>query len=190
VFTQLSQGVERLLKVTFLLSEESAGRAVDPKFGAGAGGHAIGDMNTRVLSALAAASESAVPYVRELLADTMNDPYWQYVLTALDSWAATSGRYGDLDALRGKESRRDPAWAPWEEAERRAIAEGGGWGNMSDVLTASRLRVLCSVMRWWHTLYRCWQHGLVGADGKTFASDVSPQNLHLNGELVELVARR
>jgi hypothetical protein len=61
---------------------------------------------------------------------------------------------------------------------------------MSDVLTASRLRVLCSVMRWWHTLYRCWQHGLVGADGKTFASDVSPQNLHLNGELVELVARR
>lgn len=190
-FTQLSQGVERLLKVTYLLSEESAGRAVDPKFGAGAGGHAITDLNTRVLSTLAAASESAVPYLRELLADTMNDPYWKDVLIALDAWAATSGRYGDLDALRGKESRVDPAWAPWEEAERRAIAEGGWWGNLSDdALAASRLLVLRSVMRWWHTLYRCWQHGLVGADGKAFASGVSPQNLHLNSELAELVARR
>ena len=191
VFTQLSQGVERLLKVTYLLSEESAGRAVDPKFGAGAGGHAISALNTRVLSTLAAASESAAPYLRELLADTMNDPFWRDVVTALDAWAATSGRYGDLDALRGKASQVDPAWAPWEEAEHRAMAEGEGWGNLSEeALTASRLLVLHSVMRWWHTLYRCWQHGLVGADGKTFASDVSPQNLHLDAVLAGLVARR
>jgi hypothetical protein len=191
VFTQLSQGVERLLKVTYLLSEESAGRAVDPKFGAGAGGHAISVLNTRVLSTLAAASESAAPYLRELLADTMNDPFWRDVVTALDAWAATSGRYGDLDALRGKASQVDPAWAPWEEAEHRAIAEGEGWGNLSEeALIASRLLVLHSVMRWWHTLYRCWQHGLVGADGRTFASDVSPQNLHLDAALAGLVARR
>lgn len=125
VFTQLSQGVERLLKLTYLLSEDTAGRAVDPKFGAGAGGHAISELNTRVFSALAATSASSAPYLRELLADTMNDPYWQDVLAALDAWAETSGRYGDLDALRGKLSQVDPAWAPWEEAERRAIAEVG-----------------------------------------------------------------
>lgn len=56
----------------------------------------------------------------------MNDLYWQDVLAASDAWAATSGRYGDLDALRGKESQVDSGWAPWEEAERRAIAEVRG----------------------------------------------------------------
>ncbi|MBT1665789.1 hypothetical protein [Curtobacterium flaccumfaciens] len=191
VFTQLSQGVERVLKVTYLLGEENSGRQVDPKFGAGPGGHAISELDGRVFASLAAASKSAVPYLRELVAETLDDSYWRDVLAALDAWAATSGRYRDLDALRGKTAQVDPAWVPWEEAERRAITEGGGWTTLSEeTLKASRLRVVQSVMRWWHTLYRCWQHGLVGADGRTFASELSPQNLHLDTTVAGLVAGR
>jgi len=191
VFTQLSQGVERVLKVTYLLGEESAGHQVDPKFGAGPVGHAISELNARVFSFLVPASQSAVPYIRGLVSETLDDPYWRDVLVALDAWAATSGRYRDLDALRGKPAQGDPAWARWEEAERRAISEVGGWGELSEeVLKDSRLRVLRSIMSWWHTLYRCWQHGLVGADGRSFSSGLSPQNLHLDLSVMSLISGR
>lgn len=191
VFTQLSQGVERVLKVTYLLVEESAGRQPDPKFGAGPGGHAVSELNSRVFSSLVTASQTAVPYLRELVAETMEDVYWRDVLAALDTWAAAPGRYRDLDALRGKTPKTDPAWASWEEAERRAVEESGGWATLSDGrLKASRLRVLQSVMCWWHMLYRCWQHGLVGAEGRRFSSELSPQNLHLDAAVAALVSGR
>jgi hypothetical protein len=191
VFTQLSQGVERVLKVTYLLGEESAGRQVDPKFGAGPGGHAISELDARVFSFIEPASRSAVPYLRGLVSETLDDPYWRDVLRALDAWAAASGRYRDLDALRGRPPQGDPAWAAWEEAERRAISEAGDWAELSEeALKASRLRVLRSVMSWWHTLYRCWQHGLVGADGRTFASELNPQNIHLDPSVAALITGR
>ncbi len=121
----------------------------------------------------------------------MEDVYWWHVLAALDTWSAAAGRYRDLDALRGKPATADPAWTSWEEAERRAVEESGGWAALSgERLKASRLRVLQSVMCWWHTLYRCWQHGLLGADGKTFSSTLSPQNLHLDAAVANLVSGR
>jgi hypothetical protein len=93
------------------------------------------------------ASQSAVPYIRELVSETNDDPNWRDVLAALDAWAAASGRYRDLDALRGKPAQGDPAWAKWEEAERRAISEIGGWAELSDeVLTHDRLAQLVPVV--------------------------------------------
>lgn len=191
VFTQLSQGVERVLKVTFWLNEESRRRAVDPKFGSGAGGHALSELNAKVFDVLLAEARRKAPYVEGLVNETLADSYWPDLLRALDGWAATSGRYRDLDALRGKEAKGDPPWAAWEEAEHRAVTECGGWANLTEeTLIASRRRMILSIMRWWHTIYRSWQHGLVGAQGKMFSSELDPRNLHLDQSIANLVARR
>jgi hypothetical protein len=190
-FTQLSQGVERVLKLTFWLNEERRGRDVDPKFGSGAAGHALGELNAKVFHIYLAESQTAAPYVTGLVAQALGDPYWGDILLALDRWSATSGRYRDLDALRGREAQGDPAWASWDEAEHRAITEGGGWANLTeDALVEGRQRMLLSVMRWWHTLFRGWQHGLVGDLGKQFSSELDPKNPHLDQSIANLIAGR
>lgn len=191
VFNQLSQGVERVLKVTFWLNEQSHGREVDPKFGSGAAGHALSELNAKVFDILLVESRRKTPYIEGLVNKAVTDSYWPDLLLALDRWAATSGRYRDLDALRGKEFHGDPAWASWDEAEHRAVAQAGGWANLTDeVLVASRQRMLLSIMRWWHTIYRSWQHGLVGDDGRRFASELDPKNIHLDQAIYNLVAGR
>ena len=190
-FTQLSQGVERVLKVTFWLYEQSHGRAVDPKFGSGSGGHALDELNAKVFDILISESQSRTPYIEGLVNEVVRDPYWPDLLLALDRWAATSGRYLDLDALRGKESHDDPPWASWDEAEHRAVTDAGGWGNpTTETFEASRQRMLLSIMRWWHTLYRSWQHGLVGDEGKMFSSELDPKNVHLDRGVFRLIAGR
>lgn len=187
-FNQLAQGVERVLKLSFGLNEQSQGRVVGAQFGSGGSGHGVITLHTRVMEILLAESSSAAPYVQGLLAETLADPYWADILTALDRWAATSGRYRDLDALRGRQVQGDPPWASWEEAEHRAVTELGGWGSLTDeVLARAREQMLLSIMRWWHTIYRSWQHGLLGAEGKVFASELSPQNRHLNPTIANLV---
>lgn len=190
-FNQLAQGVERVLKLCFGLSEQSHGRDVDAKFGSGGGGHALLTINSIVMETLLAESVSSTPYMRKLLSETLEDPYWNDTLRALDQWAATTGRYRDLDALRGKPVSGDPAWAPWEEAERRAITELGGWENLTnEVIALGRERVLFSIMCWWHTIYRSWQHGLVGDEGKIFSGELNPRNRHLNSSIATLVKGR
>jgi hypothetical protein len=191
VFTQLSQGVERVLKVTFWLNEQRYGREVDPKFGSGSGGHALRELNTKVFEVLQSESRRNTPYMEGLVNETVTDPYWPDLLLALDRWAAADGRYRDLDALRGKGSHGDPPWASWDEAEHRAVTEAGGWGNLNaETLIASRQRMLLSIMRWWHTVYRSWQHGLVGDDGETFSSGLDPKNIHLDEDIFNLVVGR
>jgi hypothetical protein len=190
-FTQLSQGVERLLKATFWVSETSHGRSVDSKFGTGASGHAIAELDQRVFGIYVSESQSATPYMKELIAEARSDPYWKDILLALDRWAATSGRYRDLDALRGRTHQGDPPWASWDAAEHRAITEAGGWGNLTAKhLIDSRRRLLLSFMRWWHVHYRAWQHGLVGAEGKQFSSEIRPTSLHLDPSVAALVDGR
>lgn len=190
-FTQLSQGVERVLKLTYWLNEENHGRQVDPKFGSGAAGHALGELNAKVFDIFVAESLTTTAYMRGLVDEALADPYWSDILLALDRWADTPGRYRDLDALRGRDAPGDPPWASWNEAEHRAITESGGWANLTDeVLVASRRRMLLSVMCWWHTLYRGWQHGLVGAQGVQFSSGLDPKNLHLDQSIAGLVAGR
>ncbi|QJU54798.1 hypothetical protein SCB71_17065 [Herbiconiux sp. KACC 21604] len=190
-FTPLSQGVERALKVTLWLNEENHGRQIDPKFGSGASGHALGELNAKVLDVYTAGSQTANAYMRGLVDEVVADPFWRDILLALDRWAATPGRYRDLDALRGRAAHDDPPWASWGEAEHRAITEVGGWAHLTDeVLATSRRRMLLSIMRWWHTLYRGWQHGLVGAQGVQFSSGLDPKNLHLDPSIAALVAGR
>lgn len=191
VFTQLSQGVERVLKVTYWLNEQDHGREVDPRFGSGPGGHALLELDRRVFAALQSESRERTPYVTGLLEEVTTDPYWPDLLLALDRWAATSGRYRDLDALRGKESQIDPPWASWDAAEHRAVTEAGGWGNLTDdTFAVSRQRMILSIMRWWHTLYRSWQNGLVGDQGRMFSSDLNPKNIHLDSALSNLIEAR
>jgi len=191
VFTQLSQGVERVLKVTFWLSEQSHGREVGSKFGSGSGGHALRELNTQVFGVLSAESLRRDSYVGGLVREINEDPYWPDLLLALDRWATTAGRYRDLDALRGKEADGDPPWVSWENAERRAVTHAGGWADLSaETLVASRTRMLLSIMRWWHTLYRSWQHGVVGQQGERFANALNPANEHLDSNITRLIAGR
>jgi hypothetical protein len=191
VFTQLSQGVERVLKVTFWLHEQSEGREVDSKFGSGSGGHALKELNSKVFDILVFESQLKTPYIARLVEEVVVDPYWPDLLLALDRWAATSGRYRDLDALRGKHLQGDPPWASWEEAEHRAVTAAGGWANPTDeTFAASRMRMLLSIMQWWHTLYRGWQHGLVGEDGIMFSSALDPKNIYLDDAVFKLIAGR
>lgn len=190
-FTQLAQGVERVLKLSFGLGEQRQGREVDAKFGSGGAGHALIALHAAVMKSLLDESASASPYVWGLLSEALADPYWNDALRALDHWAATSGRYRDLDALRGKGAQDDFSWVPWEEAERRAVGEVDGWGNLNDeVIAQSRERILLSIMCWWHAIYRSWQHGLVGDQGKSFSSGLDPRNRHLNPSIANLVNGR
>ncbi len=190
-FNQLSQGAERLLKATFWVYESSNGRSVDSRFGSGASGHAISDLDERVFDIYVSESKSLTPYVRELVAEARSDSYWRDIVLALDSWAATSGRYRDLDALRGRTHQGDPPWASWDAAEHRAITEAGGWGNLTEEhLIDSRKRLMLSFMRWWHVHYRAWQHGLVGAEGKQFSSEIRPASLHLDPSVAALIDGR
>lgn len=169
------------------MHEESQGREVDPMFGSGGGGHALNDLNAKVFEILVSEARQKTLYVGGLISEVSTDPYWSDILLALDGWAATSGRYRDLDALRGKQAQGDPPWAGWERAERRAVEENGGWVNLTDeTLVAARQRMLLSIMRWWHTIYRCWQHGLVGEDGKVFSSELKPRNHHLDSSIAAL----
>lgn len=190
-FTQLSQGVERLLKLTYWLHEDSHGRQVDPKFGSGAAGHALSELNTKVLDIYLAESRTANPYMEGLVKTVLADNYWADGLLALDRWSATSGRYRDLDALRGRESQDEPSWSSWEAAEHRAITEADGWGDLTgESFRIGRQRMILSVMHWWHTIFRGWQHGLVGPRGKQVASGIAPENTHLDQTIASLVAGR
>jgi len=190
-FNNLAQGVERILKLTFWLAEQRSGRAVSATFGAGGAGHALFALHSDVMALLSADSAEASSYMNGLLSETTNDSFWVDALRALDGWAATTGRYRDLDALRGKEAHGDPPWAAWEEAEYRAVSEADGWGKDTDVIRAEgRKQMLLSIMSWWHTIYRSWQNGLAGEDGESFSSGLNPRNLHLDRQIADLVQGR
>jgi hypothetical protein len=192
VFTSLAVGIERVLKLTIGEKARNEGGSFPTSWRGDRSGHDLETLYQEASVALETSAASAAPYLMGLLNQLDEDPYWPGILESLSMWAQASGRYADLDALAGKAGPSRHAWEPWESAEHQIFTDTNAWGRIDDdAIRRMRIRMAASVMIWWHTYYRAWQHGLISDRGKQFSSALAPNGVrHLNPALKALVVNR
>jgi len=186
----IASGVEKLGKLTLgMMRESDTGAFPNQKILRGFGhdiGAVVRSMECRVENRATTMGKS---YVLELKRSLDDDPYWPTMVEALDTAAsASAGRYVHESALGGSAPKSRSVQEIWQHLDSTAIAE---LGNLSDLAGAMnvealirvRVRILTSVVRWWHLVLRVWQHGLAGPMGMQFASEVSLQWSALPDEL-------
>ncbi|MGH2544704.1 MAG: hypothetical protein ACRDIB_18080 [Ardenticatenaceae bacterium] len=181
VLTCLAAGTERLLKLTvghmaLADGEEWPGDQIRQY------GHHIarlrGDVDALLVTHMRRATGSK--YIDSLLTDIAQDRYLDGIFYALDRWADKDGRYRNLDILAGKHADTESAQQLWEQVESTALADHPelltqlGGGDARSAATTLRRHVAFSLLRWWHSYYRAWQHGVCGAQGRQRAAALDP----------------
>jgi hypothetical protein len=189
VLTCLAAGTERLLKLTAghlaLADGEDWPGAKIRKYG-----HQLNRLRSDIDALLVARVQRAESpnYVRTLLADNAEDPYLGGIFNALDRWAAAAGRYWNLEALSGDTADTESAEELWERVESVALADHPallaqiGGANAREAAATLRRRLALSLLRWWHSYYRAWQHGVCGAQGRQRSSVLDPAACRAIGE--------
>ena len=182
----MASGVERILKLTYGASLLDAGQPFPDAHVLRRLGHDLVALDGLVQPDLAnRAAWAGKRYVARLLDDVAQDPYWPGLLVTLNAWAASSGRYRDLDRLAGTTPSSDPPWGKWESVERQCLADLGLMSQLAGehsraAITQARRRLAWSVLCWWNAIYRAWVHGLLGSERKSAGTALDPRG---NGSL-------
>jgi hypothetical protein len=200
VLTCLSAGSERLLKLTYGHLALAAGGDW-PGTKIRGFGHRLNDLRADVDRQLRIHVDRATHprYIRTLLAEDQADPYLDGIFAALDRWWAepTSGRYRDLQTLAAGEVSGVSAQALWETVTSNVFndhpvlrAQLGTPGSTEAVVTA-QTRLASSILRWWHTHYRAWSHGVCGFEGRQRSAELAPDRSRvIHAQAQALLARR
>ncbi len=177
---RLASGVERLGKLTLGLHTEAESGQFPSDSEMRGWRHTVDRIADEVTEAVADwANTNGNQYVEDLARAVEVDPYWSMILEALTTAAsAANGRYRAQGELGGAQPSTDPPSAAWEEAERTAITDLGRMADLCgpqsrEVLVQAREQLAHSVLQWWKLVYRAWQHGFCGEDGRRAAMGVS-----------------
>lgn len=184
-FQDMSGGVEKLAKITYgLWFEEEHGHY--PKDSeARRAGHKITELVEAVQTGIEErAAKAEKSYILGLCKALRDDPNWPMLVDVLNTAAdATKGRYRHTAIMGGKDLSDAPsAYQLWEAIEHDVITDLGLWGSIADIsssghgpsdaLVRVRGETLHSLLRWWHLVYRAWQHELVGSRSRQFSTEV------------------
>ena len=194
---RLASGVERLGKLTLGLRTEIKTGVFPPDREMKQLWHEVDHIANEVTKAVAEwANANGNQYVEDLARAVEIDPYWSEILEALTTAvSAANGRYRAQGELGGAQPSTDPPSAAWEEAERNAITDLGLMADLSgpqnrQIIVQAREQLAHSILRWWHMVFRAWQHGFCGEDGRRASTEVSRSNRWVStDELREWVKR-
>jgi len=199
-FQDMAGGVERLAKITNgLWFEEEHGRY--PKDSeAREAGHKIPELVAAVQAGIEdRATAAGKTYILGLCKALRDDPNWPMLVEVLNTAAdATTGRYRQTAIMGGKDLSGAPsAYQLWEAIEHDVITDLGLWGSIADIssfgqgpsdsLVRARGVTLHPLLRWWHLVYRAWQHGLAGSKSQRFSTEIGLEFEQLPDALKEFV---
>lgn len=184
MLTCLASGAERVMKLGCVMALEADGKDWGPddlrKFGHNLTTLRV-SMDGNVQTNLSRATHPI--YVNGLVQGTQDDPYLDLVFTAMDRWAAASGRYRDFNILGGDVPiNDDPAHQVWGEAEFRVATDLGLFEKLGDprdamaALGSIRQTLAGSILKWWFLQARVWSHGVLGENAKRWSGGLDPRN--------------
>ncbi|MFB7888735.1 hypothetical protein ACFCZ3_11905 [Cellulosimicrobium cellulans] len=187
VFTTLSIGVEKFLKIAIGLLRIAEGKPWPTKsVMRNDYGHGIVEMFPLVWEPLEKwADESGKDYVLGLLHGVSTDATLAGLFSALDAYGR-SGRFYHLDTLAAAPQQIVRPEDTWSEAENklveadpelremRARGHSGSPEDFELFLRALRARLADSIVDWWFALTRAGENGGLGSVGKQFGSGASP----------------
>jgi hypothetical protein len=126
-------------------------------------------------------------FIRCLMTEVETDPYWLPLMNVLQEWADSHGRYRDFSILGGSIPATAAPVELWREISSRVardldlIADIGGPDYMAAPFKINE-RLCLSILLWWHTMYRSWQHGMAGPQGKHVSSLLGPLDQRFLGD--------
>ena len=141
-------------------------------------------------AALTRARESVggKPHIAALQEAVHIDSATQALLAALNEWAASPGRYRNLDALaKGELPDTDSPLQLWEVVEsdvtttlgvRPQLAEASTY---PDAVATIRTHTVAHLALFWHLYWRAWQHGLFGQVAKEQAAMIDVTSASVPG---------
>lgn len=199
-FQDMAGGVERLAKITGgLWFEEEHGRYPSDKEAA-KGYHDIKALVEKVQVGIEdRATAAGKSYIVSLCKALRDDDNWPMLVEMLNTAAdATTGRYRQTAIMGGKDLSGTPsACQLWEAIEHDVITDLGLWGSIADIssfgqgpsdsLIRARGVTLHPLLRWWHLVYRAWQHGLAGPRSQRFSTEIGLEFEQLPDELKRFV---
>lgn len=186
VFSCLALGSEKLLKLTYGVSQQARGLAwpsvpVMRKFG-----HSVWELDTAGRSAVLRSAHLAThqPVVDGWIARVESNLWIDQFLRILSDYGA-GGRFHYLDRLAGKDVDLESAPSAQWIALESAVLEGADFSEDFDKLTKMmRIRLDEAFRDWWTMYSRAWVHGVFGEDAKGHGftleinSRTSPDGMH------------
>ena len=197
MLTCLASGAERVMKLGCVMALEADGKEWGPD-DLKTLGHNLAtlrmSMDGNVQTNLSRATHPN--YIKGLVQDTQDDPYLDLVFTAMDRWAAASGRYRDFNILGGDlPINDDPAHALWGEAESKVATDLGLFVKLGDpshqmaALLTIRETLAGSLVKWWFLQHRVWSHGVLGDNAKVWSSGLDPRNCRAIADYARLALK-
>ena len=178
----IAAGVEKLAKLTLGMMDEAGTGAFPNQMTMRRWGHDIDGLTRSLGNRLEQqAARDGSPYILRLKHALDVDPFWPGLLEALDTAAdAGAGRYVHESALGGVPPVGRPIHEMWQVLDGKAIARLGLAAAITgpesrDALCRVRTEIIGTVVRWWHLLFRVWQHGLAGATARQLSTEVRLQ---------------
>lgn len=186
VFSCLALGSEKLLKLTYGVSEQAKGGSWPSLDTMKKFRHSVWALDTAGRNAVLKNSHLAthVPVVRGWIDRVEENPWIDQFLKILSDYGA-GGRFHDLDLLAGQGV--DPEKAPSEQwiSLESAVLEGVPYSEDFEERAREMRRRVDEAFRDWWTMYsRAWIHGVFGEDAKghgftlEIKSRVSPDRMH------------
>lgn len=183
VLSLLAAGAEKLLKLTLGLSAlDTEGRWPSVHVMRQRWGHRIAELDEQVRALLLERIHlsNAQPFIRALLGRTETDPIRAELFGTLQDYAS-AGRFAHLDTLAGSTPDVPSPRQRWDGlaselvlARPQLLAGLAGPQQDFDACLAELAGLLDESLRWWqYALYRCWQHGLAGAEARRWSAHLS-----------------
>lgn len=194
VLALLAAGAEKLLKLTLGLGTlETEGSWPSVQVMRNDWGHRIAELDERVRALLRSRAQlsDARPFIHAVLDRTATDPIRAEVFGTLQSYAV-DGRFAHLDTLAGSVTDIPSPRQRWDALKSTLLQDRpellARWADPRadyQACLAELAGLLDEALQWWqYALYRCWQHGLAGADARQWSGQLSiaePPGLVIGG---------
>ena len=195
VLALLSAGAEKLLKLTLgLHALDTVGEWPTVQVMRTHWGHRIAELDSQVLALLRSRTRGvgrAAVHRGGAGPRTASDPMRTELFGTLQAYA-WAGRFAHLDTLAGSGSDVPSPRQRWDALKTSLVAQHPSLLTRLGDPTADLAACLAEVaglldvaLQWWqYALYRCWQHGLAGADARRWSAQLSiaePPGLVIGG---------
>ncbi len=180
-FELLATGVEKLCKLTLMVEGEVSTGSWLSDSDLREMKHDVADLvrvTAEVIDGFTANGND--PYLAELQAAVRDDAVWAHLVRLLNTAASAGvGRYRHAKSMGGCLQDNDSPAHQWDALVKTAATHLGILDDLHDpawsaVATAQvKVRVLDALVRWWYLIYRVWQHGAVGPNGRRAAGEIA-----------------
>lgn len=169
VFSCLALGSEKLLKLTYGVSQQAQGRGWPTVPELKKFGHSVWQLDTAGRSVVLRSAHLAThqPVVHGWISRVEDNPWIDQFLKILSDFG-TAGRFHYLDRLAGNDVNPDSSpSAQWVQLETAVLKDADYVKGDLDALTKEmRDRVDTAFRDWWTMYSRAWIHGVFGHEAK------------------------